>query len=417
MAEKYSPNWISAQILQSRADLEAAISRRFAEFLGEKFLLAVIFMFSVFMVALPSPFDHVHLFFLIGAVIAVYLFFLSPWWSTHPAVYVALWLGCAAAFTYEAESPFYFAAIILGYLSLWFTFKLFARSTNPQKIWAAIAVSLILFLVFTFLIEGPFHLVHLQLLRPQRFLFLILLPLLSSTSDSDKSSFLRQIFFPMNFVFQSPFLPMNFTNSEDAWKSKIRGFFDILIGTVFLFAFYFTSKISFAPHDFANYVRFGVFSYLETYILSCGSTSLPVGFGRLFGFNLEDVYSLPLLASSPFERWRRWNTYYYRFFSLSIFLPLARRLKSLFVPILATFAVTILFHSFPRNLIEFALGRAEHLPLNVVWFFMAHGLAVYISLRWKFTIYDGSLKKGWLGVLVTWAMMIGIHMLNRWGEN
>src|SRR5690606_7362266 len=96
--------------------------------------------------------------------------------------------------------------------------------------------------------------------------------------------------------------------------------------------------------------------YLETYALSCGSISVPVGLARLWGFNMPDGYVMPLLASSPFERWRRWNTYFFNFIRWIVFLPLAKLTQSLFVAVMITFIVSSLFHlasASPLNITDF----------------------------------------------------------------
>ncbi|MGZ6480580.1 MAG: hypothetical protein ACXWQE_14815, partial [Bdellovibrionales bacterium] len=105
--------------------------------------------------------------------------------------------------------------------------------------------------------------------------------------------------------------------------------------------------------------------------------------------------------------------YYFNFYRWFVFFPLAKRLKSLFIPVMLTFVVTLLFHYKSRELVlpGYENGEALH---NTTAFFMAHGLAVYLSLRWRWKIFEGSARAGWFGVLLTWLLMIAIHTLNRW---
>jgi hypothetical protein len=414
--ERYSPDWVTARILDGRQRFD----EDFAPLLPARLIFAAVALLALGMLSLAPGLNHFWLYFAATFIIASSLTVVGARMARNVWFYTMLWAALVGAYSYMAGSPLYFALAFLMYGLLWLTFRRMQNSLPFYKIAAALAVAVGYYLVLSFLIEGPWHFGYLQLLRPQRVLFLILLSLLSAlpgqVRENNRRAFF-QIFFPLNLVYQIPFTLEHWKVSPHIRRQRVRGLWDISVAGFYFYLFYFTSQGVLMPKTLPDYLHAGLFTYIETYLLSAASICLPVGVERIMGFNFEDAFVVPLLASSPFERWRRWNTYYYRFYSVVIFMPLARKMKMLFLPIMATFAAAIVFHSFTRNLAELAYGHTQALAMGVVWFFLAHGLAVYVSIKWRFKIYDGTKLIGWLGVLATWVMMIGIHCLNRWGEN
>jgi hypothetical protein len=71
-------------------------------------------------------------------------------------------------------------------------------------------------------------------------------------------------------------------------------------------------------------VVFGVVRFLSIYAAHSGLASLQIGLMRLIGWRVPERYCYPLLAVSPMDFWRRWNTYVRVWLEAYVFFPLAR---------------------------------------------------------------------------------------------
>lgn len=153
--------------------------------------------------------------------------------------------------------------------------------------------------------------------------------------------------------------------------------------------------------------------YIQYFLYSYIGLHLGVSLGRCLGLSLENGTRFSLLAVSPLERWRRWNTYFYGWLFRFVFVPVYRRIRNLLLAIQIVFLVTLLLHD-TRYLMSYPLvdhaSRLFFVKLDFV-FFQLHGLAVYVSAYFPKWTQDSSSKKGWWGVFGTHALMTGIHML------
>lgn len=156
--------------------------------------------------------------------------------------------------------------------------------------------------------------------------------------------------------------------------------------------------------------------YIYYFLGSFVAITWPVSLMRWRGHPMPEAFELPLLASSPWERWRRWNTYYYAWFFQFVFLPILRLTRSPLVGVTAVFTATFFLHigrqSFfafivPPETLELILKTGLHHAI----FFGAHGAAVYLGLKARFLFGDENKKSGWRGVALTWALMLLIHSL------
>jgi hypothetical protein len=65
---------------------------------------------------------------------------------------------------------------------------------------------------------------------------------------------------------------------------------------------------------------------LSIYAVHSGVASLQIGAMRMIGYDVPERYRYPLLAASPIEWWRRWNTYVGSWFQSYVFFPSAVQL-------------------------------------------------------------------------------------------
>jgi hypothetical protein len=69
----------------------------------------------------------------------------------------------------------------------------------------------------------------------------------------------------------------------------------------------------------------GLVQFLALYSAHSGLASLQIGVMRHLGWMVPERYRYPILATSPMDLWRRWNTYVRTWLEAYVFLPLARR--------------------------------------------------------------------------------------------
>ena len=83
----------------------------------------------------------------------------------------------------------------------------------------------------------------------------------------------------------------------------------------------------------------GVADFLLFYAAHSGLAHVQLGLMRLVGWTVPERYDYPLMASSPADFWRRWNTYVRLWLESYIFLPLgvslARRTRRPWAPAVA----------------------------------------------------------------------------------
>jgi hypothetical protein len=66
--------------------------------------------------------------------------------------------------------------------------------------------------------------------------------------------------------------------------------------------------------------------FIEIYAAHSGLASLQIGLMRQVGWVVPERYEYPMLAVSPIDFWRRWNTYVRLWLEAYVFWPLARRI-------------------------------------------------------------------------------------------
>jgi len=143
-------------------------------------------------------------------------------------------------------------------------------------------------------------------------------------------------------------------------------------------------QIGEAPHwaevaDVHSYSRMMLLSFLGmvlVYAVHSGVASVQIGVLRMMGYRIPERYRFPLLATSPFDWWRRWNTYVGGWFKTYVFTPcalyLGRRLPrsrnlAKALAVLLTFGVSGVLH----ELAQFSMG--SRVSGVIAELFICHG--------------------------------------------
>lgn len=429
----YSPDWFSKAILELRDRAELRICSVLGERRGP--LIISIFLFlacsgyvfldlrGAFSSATPIHrlFDGYPL--LVAIAVFGYLAMRACGLQDSAVFVMGTGIVTTLAFSQFAGQPGsvleLFAVLMGSRVLLYVIFRVFGKSSPRTKAVAAVAAAFSVLNLFIYLGSGWHEYNSLYLTKPNRLLFLLVIPLLETqllAGLNGNALFSKQLLFPTQLIYPVPTRLKHWLPAPDRWKMQARGLVDIGFGFLMIWVFNLMAKASFKKYDlgFTEFLGFGLYSYLETYALSCGSLSIPVGLARLWGFNLPDGYSLPLLAASPFERWRRWNTYFFNFIRWAVFLPVAKLTGSVFIAVMLTFLATLLLHVSTASPLNFIDLSDRILSSDAMAFFLCHGFVVYLSLKLNLRIFDGTTRAAWGGVALTWLLMILIHSLNRW---
>lgn len=213
-------------------------------------------------------------------------------------------------------------------------------------------------------------------------------------------------------------VPLSFENvrSNDGTTAILKGCYDLIICMVALLiallieTHYLPEKALQAKESL---LHSGTVNYIVYYLRSLSWIGLPIGICRLFGLRMSDYFDKPLLATSPADRWRKWNTYYYQWFYSFIFFPLQKRKHSLFVSVMAVFFATLVLHLGGSNYNLFLpswSSLADAYLVKATIFFFLHGLLVYIGLKWPQLWPQAKSASGWWGVFALHGLMVLVHI-------
>ncbi len=229
------------------------------------------------------------------------------------------------------------------------------------------------------------------------------------------------------FIFSPSYLttplPVNFSqwrvSTDEIEKRQLKSKAAVYLIICFIFLLFMkeVKPLRAAAHKeidiyFWKWHAFGLANYLYFFLFSYVNITLPISLMWWCGIKLPNPYVLPLLAVTPQDRWRRWNTYFYEWFFKFIYLPVFRRSSSLIVSILAVFGVTFILHASRYS--DMWILDVETYPsirnmTRKYLFFLAHGFLVYIGIRYSKYWPDENKASGWLGVLLMMFLMSFIH--------
>jgi hypothetical protein len=137
----------------------------------------------------------------------------------------------------------------------------------------------------------------------------------------------------------------------------------------------------------------GALKFCGEYAAQSGLASLQIGCMGLMGYRLPERYRYPILARSPADFWRRWNTYVAVWAQAYVFIPLMRAAPARWkqgrsalgpayaVAVVLTFAVLGMLHDAVTVSVDHTWTASK-----TIWFF-AMGLFLVLwevlALRWR----------------------------------
>ncbi len=426
--EKFSPDWLTEKIILRRLKVEGFID---AKLQRESFFQATIWLL-ILSLAIAFWYNQKTLYFWksINEKLVVYYSFLailcfipivfSNFLKSLRVGFVFKILSIFLVFSYSFLSADMKAALVsVGYflvsrLALRFVFHIFQNKDFVKKTIVTSFVCIFLINVCYAIIyfDSDFHI--LGAFSYSRLIFLLYLPLLEYYEAKSRAEniglFSLQLWHPANVLYP---IPTRFSYwKKDKSVARISGLVDVILGFFFIYVLQIlknSGSSAFGSLDFSSFLQSGLWSYLTVYLLSVSSICIPVGLIKVSGYSMPAPYLLPLLAASPADRWRRWNTYFFNFYNWAVFFPIYKKSKSLFLAVFVTFFFTSLMHTTKENFFVLVDNSKNYLSSEVLFFFVLHGLAVYFSLVFNFKFFNGQRLLGWLGVLITWGIMIVIH--------
>lgn len=193
----------------------------------------------------------------------------------------------------------------------------------------------------------------------------------------------------------------------------------LLLGLLSLLLTFVIQRMKFAAHlgsplfGWRDIVG-GVLTYLYYYTFSFSNIVIPVSLLWWLGFKIPEPYDSPLLATTPQDRWRRWNFLFYEWYFKFIFFPVYKKTRSSFLAVALSFAATMMIHLGPRNS-EFIIftvdDQLSRLFIRKVVFFSIHGLLVYAGLKLEPFLPKPNQRRAWLSVICMFVIMSALHYI------
>ena len=227
-----------------------------------------------------------------------------------------------------------------------------------------------------------------------------------------KKELKNKLMFPFNWIFAMPTDSHEYSVVKKTNKKITIGLVSVLFGSQALYLLYLIkSSISFSysGNNFFDFFKFGLYIYTYFYLFSFGISKVYYGCGNLIGHDWADPFDTPLLAHTPSERWRRWNTQYYNFYNRYLFFSLRKNGVSLFGCIFIIFIFSAVIHFDISSYNSTDLKYIVHSIKQLLIYFILHGLLVFISIKYPKMWGDKSKMTGWIGVLLTNFLMMAIH--------
>lgn len=170
--------------------------------------------------------------------------------------------------------------------------------------------------------------------------------------------------------------------------------------------------------------------YSYCYYLSVGFfvqawLSLFLGLARLFAMPIPNNFNFWFLARTPNERWRRWNMLFREWIVTSVFFPLMRAKRGLFVAIMASLLSSGLVHLVSKMIPG---GLTVWVVAVELAYWTLNGLAVYAVVsfprRWPSLVERLGLRDSLIwsvaGILLTGAfysvLFVARWKCDNWGE-
>ena len=260
--------------------------------------------------------------------------------------------------------------------------------------------------------------------QPYRYLFMFTILSADLTGQSPGqfvgTRFFTYIFNPANLITPIPIDYRDWVPRSENTYLKSKALVYLLFGLAALVGAFLMQKVRLFSwifyHGEISQIWFfgGPASYLYVFFYSYANITIPVALAWWFGFKVPDAYDMPLLATTPQDRWRRWNFLFYNWYFRFVFFPIFKMTKSQFVAIMVTFAATLFIHLGPLNSEILRSFFAEPLSRHF-WrktsFFLAHGLLVYLGMKYQKYLPNPDKISGWIGVVTMFMVMSMVHYI------
>jgi hypothetical protein len=225
---------------------------------------------------------------------------------------------------------------------------------------------------------------------------------------------------PFSFTFFSYYLsslninyflavqPEDLTAADQPKRVFLQGLGNILTGLALIML-----SGWFSPGRAGYASGYGTYPFI--FFSTWGVLRIAVGIGQALGFPLTSPFYFPLLATDPVQHWKRWNTYFYRWYRAFIFFPVIRRTNSALLAMVLIFAANYYLHVAQYLFLPLFLEPVPPPLRNYLhtsfYFFLAHAALIYICLVTARFWPSGRSRRGWLGVGATNMAMVAIHFL------
>ncbi|MFD0895187.1 MBOAT family protein [Luteolibacter ambystomatis] len=109
------------------------------------------------------------------------------------------------------------------------------------------------------------------------------------------------------------------------------------------------------------------YAYLKIYAEFSGYSDIAVGAALLWGHRPMENFNWPVIASTPADFWRRWHISIAQWCANCVYLPVMGLMRSVVVPMLASFIVMGLWHGLGWNRVAWALWQVGGLLVFITW--------------------------------------------------
>jgi hypothetical protein len=198
------------------------------------------------------------------------------------------------------------------------------------------------------------------------------------------------------------------------WK----GFLNICLGLALLRLNMFLAFIELPKQEWITGLHH--YFYFCCYIIAV--MNITAGLLRLYGFQVPDATRFLFLATSPTDVWRRGSVYLYQFMLDTVYFPVLRKWRSVWLANLVSAAVILLQMFFLHeigvrifySLIFPEFSSNQNFTLSVViWALRYLGVWIAVIATWEFITRKMKLKPVWTGVILTQliCLMITIYVM------
>lgn len=325
-----------------------------------------------------------------------------------------------SSFSYKIQFSLALIGLCFVPLSHVALFLLIKKVSISAQLFCFILLEIALILLFRFVVTDNISQFSFWISFPTRYIFpFLMITAYKQLHRNDTSlDWTNLVFNPINIF--SP-LPISLAK----WRVEPKKRFQLKANSLFYFliCFLFIFLLSLLRNpikeinrsevvELSVFLKNGFMQYASFFLFSYMTITLPISILQWYGFDLTQAYKLPLLATTPQDRWRRWNTYFYSWYNQFIFVPIYKKTRNLEISIITVFAVTLYIHLGKHNL-DFKFDADFFLPSRLfsqkTLFFFSHAIIVILGIRLEKFLPSASSRMSWLNIIFIFILMSFIH--------